>query len=77
MRLGHDFIKESVTDNEMSKATVNLLNVLGITVKKVATYNHRANEAERAWETAKAHIIAMLAGRHESCDLEFWSELTW
>jgi hypothetical protein len=32
----------------MSKATVNLLNVLGITVKKVATYNHRANEAERA-----------------------------
>ncbi len=77
MRLGHDFIKESITDNEMSKATTNLLNVLGITVKKVATYNHRANEAERAWETAKAHIIAMLAGRHESCDLEFWSEITW
>jgi hypothetical protein len=73
VRLGHR-VKVILTDNEISKNAEAFFAKVKVTTRRVEPYNHRANDAERHIQTAKAHIIATIAGRDAECPIENWDK---
>ena len=73
IQLGHK-IGIITTDNEISKAAETYFAKLKVHTRRVEPYNHRGNACERHIQTAKAHIIATLAGRDSECSLANWDK---
>ncbi len=69
--LGHQ-IEHLFIDNEVSAATKEAMMKHRVVLHQVAAYNHRANAAERAIQTGKAHIISTLAGANPACPKDAW-----
>ncbi len=62
-------------DNEASAAVTAWLSAHGVDHQKVAPYNHRANRAERAIETAKHHLLAAIASTDSAFPINQWDKL--
>jgi len=73
VRLGHK-VTSIMSDNEVAKDTKDFFTLHNVQYNQVAPYNHRANPAERAIQTAKDHFISLLAGRDPACSLGLWHE---
>ena len=62
-------------DNETSHELDTYLRSAVKSVQYVPANNHRANNAERAWRTAKNHIIATLCGADNEFPMKKWDGL--
>jgi hypothetical protein len=62
-------------DNETSHELDTYLRSAVKSVQYVPAKNHRANNAERAWRTAKNHIIATLCGADNEFPMKKWDGL--
>ena len=62
-------------DNEISKAYQNAMEDHGMEVEKVPKEAHRCNAPEKAIQTAKNHLKAILAGCDESFPMHLWDRL--
>lgn len=69
------FPKKHMLDNEISDELEDCIAKNHITFQHVPPTNHRANAAERAIQTFKAHFISTLCGCDESFPLHLWCRL--
>ena len=67
--------KKQMLDNEISKAYQKAIENHGMEVEKVPKEAHRRNAAEKAIQTAKNHLKAILAGCDKSFPMHLWDRL--
>ena len=67
--------KKQILDNEISKAYEKSITKHGMEVERVPKEAHRRNAAEKAIQTAKNHIKAILAGCDDSFPMHLWDRL--
>jgi hypothetical protein len=69
-------VQKVVTDNEITREALQTMQERSIelAVQCVPPYNHRANDAERHVQTAKAHIISSWEGRDKRTPDSLWGE---
>ena len=68
-------IKKHTLDNEASDALKQYIRKQEIQFELMPPGNHRRNQAERAIQTFKAHLIAILAGVDNKFPLSLWCHL--
>ncbi len=68
-------IKKHVLDNECSAAMKACIQENGIKYELVPPGQHRRNQAERAIQTFKSHLISILAGVDDKFPLSLWCHL--
>ena len=67
--------KKQILDNEISKGYEKAICEHGMEVERVPKEAHHRNAAEKAIQTAKNHIKAVLAGCDESFPMHLWDRL--
>ena len=67
--------KKQMLDNEISKEYEKAIRKQGLDVERVPKEAHRRNAAEKAIQTVKHHIKAVLAGCDKSFPLQLWERL--
>ena len=68
-------IKKYILDNEISAEYKKAIKENGITNEMVPPGEHRRNIAEHAIQTAKDHVMGVIAGVHESFPMHLWCRL--
>ena len=68
-------VKKHYLDNEASEEYKTAIRENECEVERVAPDNHRCNIAERAIQTAKDHLVSVLAGADVSFPMHLWCRL--
>ena len=68
-------VSRFITDNETSKEVTDFFDSKNLAYQFVPPQNHRANQAERAIDTVKSHIISTINATDRSFDLKLWPAL--
>ena len=68
-------ISKFIIDNESSREIEKFFESKNLTYQYVPPKNHRSNQAERAIDTAKSHVISSLQSTDPTFDLKEWPKL--
>ena len=68
-------VSRFIMDNETSKEVTNFFASKNLSYQYVPPNNHRSNQAERAIDTVKSHMISAINVTDRTFDLAYWPEL--